>query len=442
MAPIMLIGFVAVIVWSLVAHRFERVGVAGPAALVVLGALAVLIDVPAFEAAIDDDATEHIVEVILAILLFVDACEVTGGVFGRVGRLLSRLVLIALPLSLVLAVLLGQLLVPGVSVFVLVVLACVVMPTDFAPAAGLLRAKFIPARVRQILNVESGYNDGLISPIFGMSIALALAWPAIERDFATVDGTVVLDDEHVEQTYGPLLEAFFGAVPATVWAIVVGLVVGGLLGLLVRWTSSRGYSNASGIRYVALLAPLLTYGIATLHSIDANGFVAAFVAGVMYRFMRVRGTEEKAIPHAELLLAEEVGTLAANFVWFVLGGAAMAVIVGGIEWSLLLFAVAALTLLRIVPVWIAMLGSRTTWAERTVMGVVGPRGTASIVFGLLAYNKLNEDDGNLVLTVTVLTVVGSILLHGVAAPLLLRRRPLPDADDASAAPASVPDVAR
>lgn len=438
MAPIVLIGFVAVIVWSLVAHRFERIGVAGPAGLVVLGAVAVLIDLPAFEEAIDGAATEHLVEIILAVLLFVDACDVTGGMFGRSGRSLLRLVLIALPFSLVLAVVLGTLLVPSANLLVLVVIACVVMPTDFSPAAGLLRSTLIPGRIRRLLNVESGYNDGLVSPVFGMSVALALALPALEAGITGTAGAVDIDDAKVEHALESFFEAFLGAVPAMIWALVIGLALGSLLGLLARVTSARGFSDTSGIRYVVLLAPLLAYGVATLPAIDGNGFVAAFVAGVIYRLARVRGTVERQIPHAELLLAEEVGTLAANFVWFVLGGAVMVVAASGVEWSLLLFAVAALTLLRAVPVWIAMLGSRaTTWTERTVIGLVGPRGTASVVFGLLAYNQLDEGDGDLVLTIMVLTVVGSIVLHGIVTPIALRRwRPLGDEGADAAVPAT------
>ena len=72
-------GFVAIALWSLVEHRFERYGVAGPAALTLAGAVLVFIDVDGFAEAAAGDAAEHVVELILAVLLFVDACEVRGG---------------------------------------------------------------------------------------------------------------------------------------------------------------------------------------------------------------------------------------------------------------------------------------------------------------------------------------------------------------------------
>lgn len=202
MPLIFLCGFVAIALWSLVEHRFERYGVAGPAALTLAGAVLVFIDVHGFAEAAAGDAAEHVVELILAVLLFVDACEVRGGVFGGEGRAVARLVLMALPLSLLAVVLSGVWMLPQLNVFVLLVIACVVMPTDFSPAATLLRSPWIP----------------------------------------------------------------------------------------------------------------LAFGTATVSTITANGFVAAFVAGILYRLMRTRGTVEHTIPHTEVMLVEEVGTLAANLV--------------------------------------------------------------------------------------------------------------------------------
>lgn len=423
MPAIILVGFAAIALWSLVAHRFERSGIAGPVVLAVVGSLVVLFDINAFVEAVDSDVAEHVVELILAVLLFVDACEVKGGVFGGEGRMIARLVLIALPLSLALVVAAGLWLLPGANLFVLIVVACVIMPTDFAPATALLRSPRIPARVRQILNVESGYNDGLISPIFGMSLAIAVALPTLMKVATSGTGPTGASEADLEKNLEDFVNAFLGAVPATIVAILVGVLLGGAIGVLTRWASGRGLANASGIRVVMLITPLLTYGIATLHGIGANGFVAAFVAGVMFRFARTRRMEQRSIAHEELVLVEEVGSFATNFVWFVLGAMTTEMIVRGVDWMLLLLAVLALTVFRAVPVYLATLGSSITWRERTIVGLVGPRGAASIVFGLLAFNKLPTGVGDDVWDVAVLTVVGSILLHGLAAPYIVKRLP-------------------
>jgi NhaP-type Na+/H+ or K+/H+ antiporter len=104
-----------------------------------------------------------------------------------------------------------------------------------------------------------------------------------------------------------------------------------------------------------------------------------------------------------------------------LGGAALLAFTIGFDWRVLVLAILALTVLRIIPVYLSLLGKSVGRRDRLLIGALGPRGTATIVFGLLAYNALPDEEGNLVLLLTVVTVVGSVLLHGVAAPLLLRR---------------------
>ncbi|MCS3844194.1 cation:proton antiporter [Microbacterium sp. AK031] len=421
MPHLVLIGLAAILLWSLISHRFQRWGVAGPIGLLLLGAVTVVWDVDAFSSAIDSPISEKIVEIILAVLLFADATEVKGGIFGREGKVIARLVLIALPLSIALTVTAGVFLIPDAGLLVLLAIACVILPTDFAATASLIRNRHIPARLRQILNVESGYNDGLISPVFGMSLALAVIWSTIERT-----PTTDLTENSLDGPVTEFLMAFVNAVPATVIAIVIGIILGAGIGYLVRIARARAIADALGARYVMLILPLIAYGVASIPVFNANGFVAAFVAGIGYRLTRTRGHRSDGIDHSELLLVEEVGALAANFVWFVLGGAMLIVVTSGADWWMLLFALLGLTLLRIIPVYLSLMRSSVGRGDRLLIGALGPRGTASIVFGLLAYNALPEDDGVIVLTVMVATVVGSILLHGLAAPLLLRRRHLED----------------
>ncbi|MFY9713122.1 MAG: cation:proton antiporter [Microbacterium sp.] len=416
MPVVVLIGFAAVVLWSLVSHRFERWGVAGPAGLLVLGAIAVIWDVDAFATAIDAPPTEKIVEVILAILLFVDAIEVKGGLFGNEGKVTLRLVLIALPLSLVLGAAAAWLLVPETAPFLMIVIACVILPTDFAPATEILRVRHLPDRVRQILNVESGYNDGIVSPLFAMALPLATIWTEIVSK-AGKD----ISDAELDKRADQVGAAIEGAVPATLIAVLLGVVLGFVCGALVRLCRRHQLVSDAGVRGVMLLIPLIAYGIATLPALGANGFVAAFVAGIAYRMARTRGEEERAVAHEELVLVEETGTLAANFVWFILGGAALLAFTAGVGWDVVVLAALALTVLRIVPVYLSLMGSSVAPRERLLIGALGPRGTASIVFGLLAYNALPDVQGDLVLVVMVVTVVGSIVLHGVGAPLLLRR---------------------
>lgn len=419
MPTLVLFGLAAVLLWSLVSRRLERWGVAGPVMLLALGAATTVWDLPRYAATIEAPATEKTVELILSLLLFADATEVRGGIFGGEGRITARLVLIALPTSLILTVAMFVLLVPEFWALGVVV-ACIVMPTDFAPAPQLLRTNFLRERTRAILNVESGYNDGLVSPVFGMALPVAaIVSPLWQEKNMSRSDTAAIGDPNAAHAFEKAWEAFLNAAPATLWAVAIGVVLGALFGWIVRKAREFGLTSEIGARYVMLLLPLGAYGVAAIP--EANGFVAAFVAGLMYRVTRTQGMAERTVPHAELLLVEEMGTLTVAFVWFMLGGAAALVFGTEFDWRVVLLATLALTIIRLGPVYLPLLRSSVRPRDRVRIGLLGPRGTATIVFGLLAYHGLDEASGNIVLEVTVVSVVGSVLFHGVIAPYVLAR---------------------
>ncbi|WP_353112794.1 sodium:proton antiporter [Microbacterium sp.] len=419
MAVFLIVGFLAIALWSLVSHRLTRWGMAGSIGLAVLGAVSVVTDVDGFGTAINAPSSLRVVGLVLAVLLFVDATDVRGDMFGGEGRALARLVFLALPLSLVLAVLVGAWLLPGTGILALLVMACVIMPIDFSPAGRVLRSHWVPARVRRILNVESGYGDGFVSPLFSMALALAVFADTLSH----VD-TEAIPDATLDSLAGSaekFLVAFLGAIPATLLALVIGGALGTVMGFLVRKARDHGWADAAGARFVMLLLPLIAYGASSLSPLGTSGFVAAFVAGVAFRVARTQGMEVRAIPREELVLVEEVGEVASHVVWFVLGAAAVLMVAEGVDGRVVLFAALALTVLRILPVIIGLFRSDVPVAHRVVIGAMGPRGTASIVFGLLAYNALPDRISFLALSLMVATVVGSILVHGVVAPLVLSR---------------------
>ena len=188
--------------WALVAGRLARFSVTAPLALLVAGVILTAGPDPVFIFDVEFESGERVVEVILAILLFTDATEVPGGVLGREPRLTLRLLLVALPLSLGLAWLAGLVLFPGVGLWLLAVLATIVMPVDLAPAVAFVRDRRIPERLRQVLNAESGLNDGILAPVFLFCLAAA----------TTVGGDARLD-------------AAVDAVPSLVVAFLVGAAV-------------------------------------------------------------------------------------------------------------------------------------------------------------------------------------------------------------------------
>jgi NhaP-type Na+/H+ or K+/H+ antiporter len=307
--------------------------------------------------------------------------------------------------SLALAALLGWLLFPSLPWAVLLLIACVTVPTDFAPAERVVRDPALSVRVRSTLNVESGYNDGIVSPLFLFALILAGS-----------------------QTEGRTpLEALATVLPFAVKALVAGVVIGALLGWLMDRAHQAGWVTGQSGRVAVLLAPLLTY-TATV-AIDGNGFVASFVCGIAFRYVhrllkaaRVRaGRSDRAEFRADALnsdlhLLEDVTGVLTMTMWFVVGITTVLTFDLGVSWQVVLFCAAVLTAIRLVPVLLAFAGSRLTSRERVLVGALGPRGTTTIVFGLLAFNRLPEGDAaNTILVITVVCVLGSVVLHGIGA---------------------------
>ncbi|UOR02248.1 cation:proton antiporter [Leucobacter allii] len=389
MIPLLVCCTVAILAWSLVGARLQRWHFSGPVVMVLSGIAIGFAFQDSIETGLNTQLAEHIVELILALLLFVDATEVRGGFFAGARGPVLRLLLIALPVSIVLAVVVGVPLL-GTSVFAVLAIACIVLPIDFAPAAELLRDPRLPRRTRHALAVESGYNDGIFSPIFAFAlIVLGLS----------------------EANGGPL-GALEEAIPAAGYAVLVGGIIGGAAGLGARLGARRGWATPSGLRIAMVLVPVVTYACAL--PLHGNGFVAAFIAGLVYKPARLgRRGFRKNIPHAELSLADDLGVLSSLVMWFVFGAVASLILVTPVEWSWILFALLALTLLRIVPVLLAFLGSGVTLREQAALGLLGPRGTSSIVFGLLAFNAMRDDDANVALYVLIVVVLGSVVLHSL-----------------------------
>lgn len=400
MIPFVIGALAAVLLWTIVGPRLERLRLPAPLVMAAVGLVVGLLARDELAAHLDTVGAEKVAELILALLLFADATEVRGGFFAGERGIVLRLLLIALPLSLLVAFVVADGMLGDVGWAVALVLVCTVIPTDFAPAAALLRNRSVPFRVRHVLNVESGYNDGIVSPLFVFALAVA---------------------EQGDEDTGPYV-AFLEALPGALIALAVGGVIGLVAGYAVRRALHARWASVQGVRIAMVLVPLITYLVAT--QFDGNGFVAAFVAGVAYKLARVgTGARHRELQHAETGTLDDLGLLAANAMWFVFGAVLALVMFAGVsDWRLVLFGVLALTVLRLVPVLVALLGSSSSWAERTMLGLLGPRGIASIVFGLLAFNALDDDDGWDVLYTTAIVVVGSMIIHGPLASLVLRGR--------------------
>lgn len=387
-----------VLCWALVAAKFGQWLVSAPILMVAAGVGVGFVMRDSVGAALNTQTALTAAELILAVLLFVDATEVKDGLFGKSPRTAFRVLFLALPASIALAMLMGAWLLPGLSWAVLLVIACVVVPIDFAPASWIVRDKRIPARVRDTLNVEGGYNDGIASPIFVFALVMAG------------------DLSHEKTPW----EALGTAGPATVKALIVGIGIGAVLAWAANQAEGRNLMSEQSKRIALTAVPVLTFAVAT--GISGNGFVAAFVAGIVTSYLRKSPTYER-----QLELLDDISFVLGIVMWFVFGLVSVLVVFTELGWRMLLFALAALTVVRVVPVVLSLIGSDLTRPQRQMVGWLGPRGTTSIVFGLLAFNRLHDTDADAALTATFYVVLGSIVVHGIAWPIaahaLPHRRP-------------------
>jgi len=398
MLPLIVASLAVMLAWTFVAARLARWHISGPLAMVAGGVVAGLAGGTGFAERLDTHIAERIVELVLAVLLFVDATVIRDGFLAGERGAVGRLLFIALPLMVAAAFGAGLPLLPTPSWAVVFVIACVVLPLDFATAPHLLKDRDLPLWVRHVLAVESGYNDGLFSPAFAFAILL------------------IGESGHGGSPEDAVQQAF----PAAAYAVLVGVGFGTVTGAVLRRSERARWSNAESVGVAALLLPVVTYSIAL--SVGGNGFVAAFLAGIAYKRARIgfRG-ERSPLPEAEFANVEALGTVASLIVWFVFGAVAVLVFEVGVPGSVILYSVLVLTVVRLVPVYVAMLGTGATFVDRTLLGLVGPRGTTSIVFGLLAYNATRDEDADLTLATMTIVLLGSLVLHGVAVPWAAQR---------------------
>ncbi|MFC8009411.1 cation:proton antiporter domain-containing protein [Streptomyces cinereoruber] len=385
------------LLWTVVSDRLARWSITAPITFAAAGILLSGQDRPVVPLDMDTHTFQRGIELVLAVMLFTDATEARdyARLKGPVGE--GRLLGIALPASLVLATLAGALVFPGRSWWLLAVAALVVMPMDLAPVLTILRDERVPLRVRAALNVEGGFNDGLISPLFVFCVA----------NLVSAEG----------DTFGDLL---LNALKGAVYAVIVGSVFGSLASQAVRRALGSGWAGATSLRMAGLALPFLTYAASVL--VEGNGFVAAFVAGLWY------AKTVSVIGGGALDLVQDAGHLLALAAWYAFGALAAEAFADGIALQVLAYAFLVLTVARLVPVAASLAGTDFTRSERVAIGWLGPRGVTSIVFAVLAHIQLPRGEADFVVNVTAATVLLSVVLHGVSAEPVARwfaRHPRP-----------------
>jgi len=338
------------------------------------------------------ETVKLLAEATLAVVLFGDAARIDLRALRGEYKVPARLLGIGLPLTIaagfgVALVAFGSLGWPEA-----LVLAVILAPTDAALGQTVVTLPSLPSRIRQGLNVESGLNDGLCVPVFAIAVAVA----------STEAGLI---GEHHAVT---LLVEEIG------YGLLVGAAAGAAAAVVVVLAGARGWVEPTWLQVVPVAGAVLAYTAAD--AVGGSGFIAAFVGGMVFGGVRRRVGGEVGY------LVEELGGLLAAATFVVFGGALLGPALGDVTWAVGIYAVLSLTVVRMVPVAIAMLGTHARPPTVAFLGWFGPRGLASIVFAVL----LVEAEGDLphegvVLTTVFVTIGLSVLAHGVTAAPLARR---------------------
>jgi NhaP-type Na+/H+ or K+/H+ antiporter len=379
-----------VIAWGVSSRLFTRVNVTGALVFLLAGYVLANPSWGPLDVIVESPSVHLLAELTLALLLFSDASRVNVGQLRRDLQVPVRLLVIGLPLSILLGSLLAAWMFDDLSWALAGFVGAALAPTDASLSAQVINDERIPRRLRRVLNVESGLNDGIATPLVVFTLAVAASEFGAGHHGDAPEG-------------GALAELAFG--------VVVGLVIGaGTAGLIVLG-SRRHWILAGGRRLATLAAALASFELAVV--VDGNGFIAAFVAGMAFGAFLPREVADAAEVGE---LPELLGELGAFAVWFLFGAALLPVALDHLSFSVLAYALLSLTVVRMLPVAIALLGAGMDRSTVLFVGWFGPRGLASVVFALLAVEELGEQPivGE-VIAVIALTVALSATLHGVTA---------------------------
>ena len=318
-------------------------------------------------------------------MLFTDAARIDLKLLRRDHNLPIRLLVVGLPLTIIGGALVALVLLPGFTLWQAALLAAVLAPTDAALGQAVVSSPLVPARIRQAINVESGLNDGIALPVVLLFASLASA------AHATVDASEWIQFGAMQIILGP----------------IVGIIVGWLGAKAADWTAGNGWMTPTLEGPAALGIALIAFAVAEV--IGGNGFIGAFVAGL------VLGNKIRGQCTTLFEFAEAEGQLL-TLLTFLVFGAVLLPTVGGVpDWPVIVYALLSLTVIRMVPSALALIGSGVRGPTTLFLGWFGPRGLASILFALLIVEEAEIPLRAEILQITIVTVALSILAHGLTA---------------------------
>jgi len=334
---------------------------------------------------VEHSAIHVIAELTLILVLFSDAARIDLDRVRQDHNLPIRMLLIGLPLAIAAGMFVAVMLFPGFSLWEAALLAALLAPTDAALGQTVVSAKAVPIRIRQAINIESGLNDGIALPAVLLFAALAGA-------------------AHGSHESGSWAQ--FGLMQVTLGPLA-GAVIGYAGARLIDTSAERAWATTAFQGIGILSLSVLAYVLAEM--IGGNGFISAFVGGLVFGNC-IRN------PCTYLFeFMESEGQLLMLITFLVFGAALLPEGLAHANVTFVVYAVLSLTAIRMIPIAISLLGSGLRPPTYLFLGWFGPRGLASILFVLLILEEADIPHRAEILSITVITVALSVILHGISA---------------------------
>lgn len=376
--------------FSLISGRLERAAASGPMVFVLAGMLFGPFGLGWF----DGDATRTELRVLadltLATVLYIDAANANRSVLRQQFRIPSRMLLFGLPGAILLGTLAAAVLFEALSIFEAAILGTMLAATDAALGKAVITNKAVPARIREGLNIESGFNDGLCVPILLVFIALSLGTAAESSSMLAL--RLVLEELGIGIAVG------LGLTAVGVW--------------MLRWCRDRGWITEVWMQLTVVGLALGCFAVA--QSLHGSGYIAAFVGGLLF------GVMAKEATHKFVLAAEGLGETLALMTWMLFGAVVVGKAFQHLTWNMAAYTLLSLTVVRMLPIYLSLAGTSESPASRLFLGWFGPRGLASIVFAIIVVNR-DVPEGWFMGMVVAITVFASLIAHGITANPLAKR---------------------
>ncbi len=333
----------------------------------------------------DAELLAVLAELTLALVLFTDAAGTDLVALNRVRKLPIRLLGLGLPLTILLGFGVGTLLFGSLSLLEISLIATILAPTDAALGQAVITNKAVPNSYRQVLSAESGLNDGICVPILFLFL-------------------ILINDHSGEAVPWQVGLGLFAKVVGI--GLLVGVGCAFSAAILLRFSSQRGWLS-KGWSQISVVALAFTC-FAAAESLGGSGFIASFSGGLLFGVL--------VKDHHETLLeaGEDLGRAFALLTWILFGAGVVGQSFSYLTWPIVLYALLSLTVIRMLPAFLVTAGLGMSKESRLFVGWFGPRGLASIVFGVIVLEE-HLEHSDTISAVVVCTVMLSIVLHGVTA---------------------------